>query len=198
MKADGQLLGQYYFGNPGPSYTTVYVRRNDQDEVYSVDTDLDEMLQYDMNRWKNKHLFVLNQEKVRSMTVRLGEERFLFEKQDSKWMNQQNEEWKAVEDQESFETYFNNLFSLKALSIEQDESLFVAADNAVSITLDDGTEYVVSIDRIDEQKTYARITHQTGLLQIPDDLSTVLRPSFIKIESVDVPETSLSTETTPQ
>lgn len=171
MSRDAEVA-KFYVGSMGTSTQNVYMRRNEMMSVYLVDTTLNGLLNYDENRWRNKHLFLLDEGDIRSVSVRIGEEKWNFEPD------------------EKSNTYFENLFTVKADGIEADQGKFTSADNAISFSLNDGKEYTVLIDNIADGEALARITGQGDLFHLSSDLSSRIRPDFLK-----EPETTVLEET---
>lgn len=188
--AGEQVVSTQYFGSVGPSYQTVYVRREGDESVYVVNTELDDFLRYDLNRWKNKDLFLFSQEDIQGVTLRIGEERWQFQIQSGDWQWLDGDVWTPVEDGKMDE-YMTALLSLRADAIEPDQSLFESADNAIALVSKSGEEYIVSVDKKDEGQVYARITGQPDLFRLPNDLSARLRPEFLHVVE---PEEMISSE----
>jgi len=188
--ANEQEISAQYFGSVGPSYQSVYVRRDDDESVYVVNTDLDDFLRYDVNRWKNKDLFSVDQNEIRAVKVRIGEERWQFELQQGEWKWLDGEEGKSVES-DTIAEYLKTLLSLRAEGIENDQTLFENADNAIALVTASGEEYVVSVDKKDDNQSFIRITGQPDLFRLSNDLSARLRPEFLQSAE---PEEVISTE----
>jgi hypothetical protein len=198
LTSDGNEVSKFYIGSVGPSYQSVYVRRGDDESVYLVNTELDDLLQYDSNRWKNKQLIVADKDDLQSFTVRIGEERWSFEKQTRKWGWMVDGTWTEVEDLESFEMYLDGLLSLKADAIETDATLYTSSDSAVAFVLEGGKEHIVSLDVVDDTQTFVLITDQPDVLKFSSNLNQRLQPEFLKVPEVPLEttdETSPSTQT---
>ncbi|MGE3279099.1 MAG: DUF4340 domain-containing protein [Candidatus Altimarinota bacterium] len=183
----GSELSRQYFGAVGPSYQTVYVRRDDAAQVYSVNTQLDDLLRYEPSRWMNKQLFLVKEDQVQSFVVRLGEERKQLQRNGMKWQQLKDDVWQELESTDEVGTFLDNLLTLRADEVVMDESLFTGADNAIALMLQDGKEYVVSVDRVDDSVSYAKISDQPGLLKLSNDLSARLSLEFLENPPV-VPE----------
>ena len=164
------------FGVPAPG-GLYYLRYDDQPEVYVARTELLGAFRSDLDRWREKHMLPSDLVPV-SLTSRIGDERWMFEKQEGEWVYLNGEE--VVElDQEIFDGYWNSLSSLKASGFEPDGSLFVSADNALSVTAESGEEYVISIDVLDDG-VVAQVTGFTELLRLGSDMASRLRPGFLE------------------
>src|SRR5690606_2335635 len=138
-----QDIATLFLGSSGPSYQSVYVRSGLQADVHLVSTQVGDYLRYDADRWKNREMFLVEEEEIRAITVRIGEEKWQFQKNGKTWEWQDNETWKEIDAPESMENYLNNMLAFQAENVEADISLFEAADNAVALTLQDGREYIV-------------------------------------------------------
>jgi len=185
-----------FLGSVGPDYQSHYVRHEGKDTVHLVKTDLVDFLHYEINRWKNKHLVHMNTNDIRSFTVRVGDDKWTFEKQSRDWKWIVAGTLQDIDPKDAFQTYFDALVSLKADGIEADESKFSIADNAIAFSMDDGREHIISID-VGENESFVRITDQPDLLRFSSDVTTRLRPEFLKKPEVSpepTEETSLSTE----
>lgn len=181
------LISTLYFGSPGTSYVNVHIRWDDIDEVHLVKTDFAQFFDYDMGRWKNKSLFLVDKENISGMTVRVGEERWVFTADGDDWFQVSDLGTVSISLVDEFDTYLDNILELKGNNIETDMSLFGEADNALALTLRNGDEYVVSIDSTDEDpvRYFAMTSAQTDLISISSDYADRFRPDFLKINSPD-------------
>ena len=172
-------ISTLYFGSMGTNYQTVYSRRNSDKQVYLVDSDFSDLFNYDVNRWRSKDLFTVKKEDLSAFKVRIGEESWSFVKENDVWSRVRDTETVALEDQQVFLDYLDKLFEQKGMAIEKDQTKFKEADNAVALTLIDGTEHVVLIDKSDEPPQYfARVSSQSDLIVLGSDLQSVLKPNL--------------------
>lgn len=198
LKNGDQELATLFLGSTGPSYQSVYVRSSLQEDVHLVSTQLGDYLRYDIDRWKNREMFLIDEDEITAFTVRIGEEKWQFQRNGESWEWLENGAWKEVDAPEAMDSYMSNMLAFQAENVEADESLFEAADNAVAIMLEDGKEYVVSIDKKEDSLSFAKATDQPGLFRISSDFSTRLRPDFLMPVEEPVSEISPSTEIAPE
>src|SRR5690606_15491861 len=127
LKNGDQDIATLFLGSSGPSYQSVYVRSGLQADVHLVSTQVGDYLRYDADRWKNREMFLVEEEEIRAITVRIGEEKWQFQKNGKTWEWQDNETWKEIDAPESMENYLNNMLAFQAENVEADISLFEAA-----------------------------------------------------------------------
>ncbi|MDP2690839.1 MAG: DUF4340 domain-containing protein [bacterium] len=178
--ASGITLTKLFLGNSGPGMKTFYLRSEGSDEVSLVNSDVNHFEAYTMDRWRDKRLFPIDPAHVTVMKVRISEESWSFTRDSGAWEIFTGSQASPLEDQDAVQQYFDDLMDLKALSIEPDVSFFAAADNAVSLSFSDGSEFVLSLDSTGESEAYAQITDQADLFKLNSDLSSRLRPVFLK------------------
>jgi len=167
-----------YIGDSATSYRSFYYRKNDQPEVYKTSTSFGAFLNYDALRWRDKTLFPLEEANVMAVTVRVGEEKWSFDKTQGDWTYAAEAGPQEI-DQEAFAEYWKDLKSLKASAFEGDMSLFESADNAVALQLKDGGEYVISIDSLEDGTVVAMASGSDLLFRLSSDLAARLTPQFI-------------------
>jgi len=183
-----EQIAQYFFGRPGSRSQSLHLRRNDDEKVYVVETDLSRFVSYDVNRWIDKRLFPVVKDDIESISVRIAEERWSYAYQAEQWGQVSDSGTKSLADQSAFQSYLDDLLNVKATALESDLSLFEEADNAVAVVLNDGTEIVVSIDNKDDEGIYAQVSAKEVLFRLSSDLSERLRPSFLESEDQDETE----------
>lgn len=174
-----QELTKIFVGNTGPTYKQVYIRYGQDDQVRLVESELGLMMSYDANRWRDMHLASVDPTQIKGVTARVGAERWTFQREGSTWLQPGKE--LPETDQQKMEQYLKDLLSLKGVSFEPDAKKFLRADNALALTMEDGTEYIVSISKNSDTESYAQITGQAELLKLSSDLSARLRPAFLTV-----------------
>ena len=179
---DGVPLIHLYLGNSGPSFQSFYMRKYDEEQIYLVKSNLSQFLSYDVNRWKDKRLFTLDKTTIQNLSARIDKERWTFAQKDGKWAQITEAGSTPIAKAEDFDKYLGDLLSLKGESIEADVKKFQKADNAIDFALADGSHYIVSVSKKDDQQSFAQITGRKYLLTLSSDLSARLRPGFFRDE----------------
>lgn len=192
LKGDEQLA-KLFIGGSGPTYKQVYLRWDEEDQVRLVETELHLLSSYDLTRWRDKRVVAVDQSDIVAVIARVGEERWSFKLENSKWIQVKEAESAPEIDQQKMTQYVKDLLDLKAVSFETDLKKFTKADNALALTLEDGTEVIVSVSKKAEGEFYAQVTGQTELMRLNSDLSARLRPSFLT-ENTASPSDSASVQ----
>lgn len=183
LKGDVELAN-LFIGTPGPTYKQMYLRWDEEEQVRLVETELNLLAGYDLNRWRDKRVVAVDQSDIVAVSARVGEERWSFKLENSKWVQIKEAESAPEIDQQKMAQYVKDLLDLKAVSYEADLKRFTKADNALALTLKDGTEVIVSVSKKAEDEFYGQVTGQAELMRLNSDLGTRLRPSFLTDNTV--------------
>ncbi len=181
------LLAELRFGKGTPGPGGIYMRRDNDEYIYQVVTSLQQYQYYGIDQWADKSLITKDVESLKSFTLRIGEERWSFEKEDV-WFLVGEESKSEISDQESFDEYMKGFYMQEASGFASDDIVFIDADQAISMQYEDGSEYVVSVDIQEEGLAYAQVTDGVGLFALSSDLESILRPSFLELEETEESE----------
>lgn len=182
LSTDNEEVAQLFVGSRGPSFQTLYVRRDDDDQVYLVKSSLDRFFNYDVARWRDKRVLPLDLDTVVRVSVRVREEKWSFENASGSWILVGEDISDTPAEEALILDYFDDLFGLRAETLEADVSLFGESDNVVFMEMTDGSTFQLGIDK-QEEKVYAQLSSQEDLMVLSSDFSARLRPSFLEITS---------------
>ena len=187
MDSDTELYS-FYFGRPGQSSQSIYLRRNSEPEVYLVSSPISQFLYYDTNRWVSKAILPLDTSQISNFTVRVGDQKNSFVQRDAIWSHVTDSGELVLEDSEPLLTYLDNISSLKAQSLDNTQDAFVDSDLALAFTLTDGSEFIVSVD-IQDPQSLVKITGSTLLYRFSTNITDTLTPHFVEsLTNVSEPE----------
>jgi hypothetical protein len=189
---DENVLAVLRFGKQSSGPGGVFMRRDDDDTVYKVATSLQQYQYYDDDQWMSKALIKGEIADLTSFTARVLDEKWTFVSESDQWKMSVDGVKSEIEDQAIITNYLETLFALKATGFEHDVDLFGEAEQAISLQFGDGSEYIVSVDVLEENKVYARVTDGYDLFTLSTDLESHLRPSFLAVE--ESPESEAVTE----
>ncbi len=174
-----QSVLEFQIGSPASSSQSFYSKREGQDAVYQVKSDLSRYVKYDLNFWLNKDVIPFEFDDVDTFTVRLGEEKWSFEGEGSLWVYDDDGKSLELQDEESFQNYLSVFDNLTAATVQRDQVQLDRVDHAVSLVKPDGSELVISIQQDDDQ-ALLQITDIPYLLVYPADITATLRPTFLE------------------
>ncbi|MDF2379440.1 MAG: DUF4340 domain-containing protein [Candidatus Gracilibacteria bacterium] len=183
-----------YFGNGGNTSTALYARIDGEDEVREVNTQVSRFFAYDAEAWKNKHLVLTDQDDIKELEVRIGEDVWSFS-QDSlgSWIWNQDGVTTPIEDVDAVDAYYEGLLAFKATGFAEDGIVVDGAQNFLTFTLSDGMQSVVSIQKTDDDNPLylASVSGQDTVFTLSSDFSVPLRPLFVDALVEKIKEQSL-------
>ncbi len=170
---------EFRIGSQGTNSQSFYAKRDSYDSVFQVKSDLSRLVKYDLDFWLAKDIIAFPSEEMMSYTLRLGEDKWMFTQTDGMWSYDLDGVPFELQGQESFSNYLAVLDNLSAATVRIDQSSLVRVDHAFSITKDDGSELVVSIQQ-DEGTALLQVTDVPYLMVYPADITVQLRPDFLE------------------
>ncbi|MDP3975899.1 MAG: DUF4340 domain-containing protein [bacterium] len=178
--AGEEKIARIYFGDFGPIYSQVYIRHEGNNSVYLTPTLLVNVAGTTVfESWRDKALLPFQSDQIKSLSIRVDEQRWTFDSTDSRWKQVLDGQEVVIEDQESFQKYLDSLFQLSGQGIEKDLKKFSTAHSAVALQPMEGEEYVISLSTSDD-KHYARVSGGEDLFTLSTDLKNVLSPNFLQ------------------
>lgn len=171
------------FGARGTTFDTWYVKEKEKNDLYLVSTGIQKFFSYGVNEFRDLRLFPISKDQVKQLSVRIGTEKWKFVREENVWKQDVNGTFEAV-DSELFQDYLKDILSLKASKVPPGLTGFSDPVNAVSISLEDGKEHVVSIALSEakeekDRKAFAMVSGQSAVFELPSDFSARLKPGFL-------------------
>lgn len=176
----GEPVMTLVMGGSGTSYNSFYLRRNDDEKVYLVDSELRTSVYTPAEQWRDKHLLTVSKDQVVSAAIKVADENWTVSSRDGKWFLTEGDEEFDVTNNEGFTSYWDGLFELKADAFASPEEKFGEVKNQVVLQMKDGESVIVDISVTGEgPASLARVTGYDELLSLGSDLSARLKPGFV-------------------
>lgn len=175
---DDQEIVSLIIGKPGPGYTSNYLRKPAQDEVYLADANLNTLLPLQAEDWRQKTIAKIDRQSVKKITFAYPQEEFSLELQeDGSWLAKNKQE-KKVED-EVINNFFDALNPLTATGFVEDEEEMKEFNQSQDFKtirlLGDNDSVITELTFLEKENlSWAKIQDKEVIYQIPSSRLTAL------------------------